>query len=246
MSSSASTAPASSFVPPRSTPMTQPSATSRHHTAPPWPTTKPTYTLYRSRPKLFSRGVERRRCATAARRPARRRSAAPPDRGRRRGCARPLHVWRVARLRRGGVAGWLLLSLVLFLISAQVQSSKVSRRRPAASSSGAGYPLTSPNTILVLGSDARTKGSKEPGANKIGQPSRSDSILLMRDRRRQATRRSRSRATRSSTSPATASNKINAAYAIGGPGAGDPDRRAVPRHPRSTTSSRSTSRTSRS
>ena len=35
---------------------------------------------------------------------------------------------------------------------------------------GAGYPLTSANNVLVLGSDARTKGTKEPGAQKIGEP----------------------------------------------------------------------------
>ena len=60
------------------------------------------------------------------------------------------------------LVAWLLVSLVLFLVSAQIQSSKVSSAADTELG-GAGYPLTSPNTILVLGSDARTKGSKEPG-----------------------------------------------------------------------------------
>ena len=71
------------------------------------------------------------------------------------------------------------MSLVVFLVSAQIQSSKISDAAEAKLSGG-GYPLTSPNTILVLGSDARTKDTAEPGAQTIGQPSRSDSILLLR------------------------------------------------------------------
>ena len=43
----------------------------------------------------------------------------------------------------------------------------------------AGYPLTSANNILVLGSDRRQKNSKEPGAETTG-PGRSDTIMLIR------------------------------------------------------------------
>src|SRR3712207_7460495 len=50
-------------------------------------------------------------------------------------------------------------------ISAQVQREKVDEAA-AAALSDSGSTLTSPNTILVLGSDARTKGTKEPGANR--------------------------------------------------------------------------------
>src|SRR3954469_23891708 len=52
------TAPASSFVPPRSTPMTYPSATRppyRYAMADPRDDDKPQYTLYRSRPKFLRR-----------------------------------------------------------------------------------------------------------------------------------------------------------------------------------------------
>ena len=104
---------------------------------------------------------------------------------------------------------------MLFLISAQVQSAKVSDAADTELSGG-GYPLTSPNTVLVLGSDARTKGSKEPGANKIGQPSRSDSILLMRIGGGHNATLSIPRDTVVDI-PGHGQNKINAAYAIGGP-----------------------------
>jgi LCP family protein required for cell wall assembly len=113
------------------------------------------------------------------------------------------------------LAGWLLLSLVLFLVSAQIESSKVS---DAASSklSGGGYPLTSPNTILVLGSDARAKGTKEPGAQTIGQPSRSDSIMLLRIGGGANAQLSILRDTVVDI-PGHGRDKINAAYAYGGP-----------------------------
>src|SRR5205823_10574107 len=86
-------------------------------------------------------------------------------------------VGRAIRVLVLAVVGWLLLSLVLFLVSAQIEQDKVSSEAEAQLSS-AGFPLVSANTILVLGSDARPKGSKEPGAGS--GPSRSDSIMLMR------------------------------------------------------------------
>jgi len=68
----------------------------------------------------------------------------------------------------------------------------------------------------VLGSDARTKGTKEPGAQKIGEPSRSDSILLMRIGGGKNSTLSIPRDTVVDI-PGHGQNKINAAYAIGGP-----------------------------
>ena len=60
------------------------------------------------------------------------------------------------------LVAWLRVSLVLFLVSAQIQSAKVSDAADTELG-GAGYPLTSPNTILVLGSDARTEGLQGAG-----------------------------------------------------------------------------------
>jgi LCP family protein required for cell wall assembly len=111
------------------------------------------------------------------------------------------------------IFGWLLLSLLLFLISAQIEQSKVNSAAKAALSGG-GFPLTSKNTILVLGSDQRPKGSKEPGANTSG-PSRSDSILLMRVGGGASARLSIPRDTVVNI-PGHGNNKINAAYAFGG------------------------------
>jgi len=113
------------------------------------------------------------------------------------------------------VTAWLLVSLVVFLISAQIQSSKVSDAADAKLSGG-GYTLTSANTILVLGSDARTKDAAEPGAQTIGQPSRSDSILLLRVGGGSNAQLSVLRDTVVDI-PGHGTNKINAAYALGGP-----------------------------
>src|SRR4029078_9896497 len=78
-----------------------------------------------------------------------------------------------------------------------------------------GFPLTSKETILVLGSDARVKGHAEPGAQTIGAPRRSDSIMLLRTGGRAGAKLSIPRDTIVDI-PGHGRNKINAAYAIGG------------------------------
>jgi len=112
------------------------------------------------------------------------------------------------------VVAWLALSLALFLISAHFERtpppSDVARALKPA-----GYPLTSPNNILVLGSDRRPKGSKEPGANSSG-PSRSDTIMLIRTGGGHSARLSIPRDTVVEI-PGHGLQKINAAYAFGGP-----------------------------
>jgi LCP family protein required for cell wall assembly len=112
------------------------------------------------------------------------------------------------------IAGWLLLSLVLFLVSSHFE-----RTAPPADVARvlrpAGFPLTSANNILVLGSDKRQKNSKEPGAN-INGPSRSDTIMLIRTGGGHAARLSIPRDTVVEI-PGHGLQKINAAYAFGGP-----------------------------
>src|SRR3954447_4587193 len=135
--------------------------------------------------------------------PRRRRGGAP--RG-------PIGVGRVVTWVVLAAVGWVALSLVLFLISAQIQQGDLSGK---VSLGGAGFPLTSPNNVLVLGSDQRPKGSKEPGADPSG-PSRSDSIMLMRVGGGENARLSIPRDTVVDI-PGHGRNKINAAYAIGGP-----------------------------
>jgi LCP family protein required for cell wall assembly len=146
------------------------------------------------------------------RRPARPRRRIPlPGLPRRPRVGRALTAGRVVKYLVLAALGWLALSLVLFLISAQLQQGDLSGD---VALGGAGFPLTSPNTVLVLGSDARPKGSKEPGADPSG-PSRSDSILLMRVGGGKNARLSIPRDTIVNI-PGHGLNKINAAYAFGG------------------------------
>jgi LCP family protein required for cell wall assembly len=173
----------------------------------------PQYTKYRSRPRLpwerdddIGAGEPRER--KRRRWPFRRREGEPRRR-------RRLTVGRVLGYLALGVVAWLLVSLAAFLISAQIQSSNVSDAADAKLSGG-GYPLTSPNTILVLGSDARTKKGAEPGAHTIGDPSRSDSIMLLRVGGGANAQLSILRDTVVDI-PGHGRNKINAAYAYGGP-----------------------------
>jgi LCP family protein required for cell wall assembly len=111
------------------------------------------------------------------------------------------------------IAGWLLVSLVLFLLSSHFQ-----RTSPPADVASvldpAGYPLTSANDILVLGSDRRQKDSREPGAETKG-PGRSDSILLIRTGAGHAARLSIPRDTVIEI-PGHGLQKINAAHEFGG------------------------------
>ena len=136
---------------------------------------------------------------------------------RRRGSEGPrkLSLGRIVRLLAFAAVAWVLVSAILFLISAQIQEAKISDAAERQLSSG-GFTLTSPNTVLMLGSDARPKGSKEAGANFIGSPSRSDSILLMRVGGGANATLSIPRDTVVDI-PGHGRNKINAAYALGGP-----------------------------
>jgi LCP family protein required for cell wall assembly len=190
------------------------------------PDDKRPYNVYRSKPKLFGRrdddgGLDEMQREETPRGWDEGPPVAPPRRRRRlpfprrRPGRRRIGFWRVVRWVLTATVAWLAISLVLFLISAQIQSSQVSSAADAELGGG-GYPLTSPNTILVLGSDARTKDSKEPGAQKIGQASRSDSILLLRIGDGHNATLSIPRDTVVEI-PGHGQNKINAAYAIGGP-----------------------------
>jgi LCP family protein required for cell wall assembly len=112
------------------------------------------------------------------------------------------------------VAGWLLLSLVLFLLSSQFERT-APPSNVAAVLDPAGFPLTSANNILVLGSDRRQKDSKEPGAETSG-PGRSDTIMLIRTGGGHSARLSIPRDTVVEI-PGHGLQKINAAHEYGGP-----------------------------
>jgi LCP family protein required for cell wall assembly len=176
----------------------------------------PQYTRYRARRRLLSEREDETDVAERPRLGLPRRARREPREG---GPAR--RGWRRWTTRRrillgllGLIVGWVLLSLMLFLVS-----SHFNRTAPpadlAATLDSAGYPLTSANNILVLGSDRRQKNSKEPGAETSG-PGRSDSIMLIRTGGGHAARLSIPRDTIVEI-PGHGRQKINAAHAYGGP-----------------------------
>jgi LCP family protein required for cell wall assembly len=113
------------------------------------------------------------------------------------------------------LAAWLLLSLVLFIISAASQSGGIPSDAQAALTSG-GNMLTSTNTVLVIGTDQRPSGTHEAGANTSDAGSRSDTLMLWQIGGGTSRRLSIPRDTLVSI-PGHGTNKINAAYAFGGP-----------------------------
>jgi LCP family protein required for cell wall assembly len=165
----------------------------------------PEYKLYRARPRLRQRGRDGASLLEELR-------GAPPGAPPRR---RPrITVGRAVKWLVLALVGWLVLSLVLFLVSATLEQDAVPASAQAQLDRG-GVGLTSPQTTLVLGSDRRTPGTKEPGADVSG-PSRSDSILLLRFGGGHHAKLSIPRDTVVDI-PGHGRDKINAAYAIGGP-----------------------------
>jgi LCP family protein required for cell wall assembly len=113
------------------------------------------------------------------------------------------------------LVAWLLLSLVLFLISASVQTGGVPSDAEAALASGPNM-ITGTDTVLVIGTDQRPAGTHEAGANTSDAGSRSDTLMLWRVGGGTSRRLSIPRDTLVQI-PGHGMNKINAAYAFGGP-----------------------------
>ena len=177
-----------------------------HHTAlPPWPTTTNSLSTPSTAPVPVRPGARTTAASTACREPVEDLPPQPgaPEPPKRR---RRITVGRVVGYLAMAVGAWLLVSLLLFLISAQIQSAKVSDAAEAKLSGG-GYPLTSPNTILVLGSDARAKGKGEPGAQTIGAARADRTRSCCCASAAAPTRSSRSSATPWWTSPATGATR---------------------------------------
>ncbi|HEV2975185.1 MAG TPA: LCP family protein [Solirubrobacteraceae bacterium] len=186
------------------------------------PEPPPRYTRYRARPRLL--GGRRDEPAAlidgalagepAGRRVRRRRPRRPGGPLDARPWWRRVTVKRAVLALLGLIVAWLALSLVLFLISSHFERTSPPTN-VASVLDPAGYPLTSANNILVLGSDRRQKDSKEPGAETTG-PGRSDSIMLIRTGGGHAARLSIPRDTVVEI-PGHGLQKINAAHEFGGP-----------------------------
>jgi LCP family protein required for cell wall assembly len=166
---------------------------------------EPEYTLYRSRRRFLRRDEPAFSGPDSLRGPKR-------ERTRRR---RPITWKRVLLWLVLAIAAWLVLSLVLFLVSAQFEQSQVADQAKNQLDGGGPLPFSA-NTILVIGSDARPPGTHEGGANVVGQPSRSDTLLLIRTGGGDSARLSVPRDTIVPI-PGHGPDKVNAAYAIGGP-----------------------------
>src|SRR5438067_3600904 len=164
----------------------------------------PEYKVYRSRrgPFSFLRRDEPGGLADLQR--ERRGSTSAPLRTR-----KPITAGRVIKWIVVAALAWILFSFVAFLVSAQFAEHSSDATAAALTHSGS---LLTGSTILVLGSDARPPGSKEPGA---GGPSRSHTIMLLhvgfgRVRKISILRDSQA------DIPGHGGQKINAAYALGG------------------------------
>jgi LCP family protein required for cell wall assembly len=185
---------------------------------------EPDYKVYRSRPRLLRRNepedglaelrapdapppdyeVQRSRRLPSIPRP--RRSTPDVPRPRRR-----ITPGRVLKWVALALVAWVGISAILFMVSAQIQRGDLADEVGEQLDPGP-YPLTGANTILVLGSDARTEGLAEPGS---GGPSRADSIMLLRIGGGANASLSIPRDTVVDI-PGHGQNKINAAYAFGG------------------------------
>jgi LCP family protein required for cell wall assembly len=165
----------------------------------------PEYKVYRSRRKPLVRGTDldalRRRLSRVR---GDDREPRPP--GERRGIT-PGRVLKWVAL---AVAGWIVLSLALFLISAQTQEGVSPAAERALSSKG---NLLTGSTILVLGSDARTGESIDESQQG---PSRADTIMLVHAALGSVRKLSIPRDIEANI-PGHGTQKINAAYALGGP-----------------------------
>jgi LCP family protein required for cell wall assembly len=168
-------------------------------------TEAPEYRVYRARRRLLpGRGNGDRTLGDLRRGDGR----GPATRTRKR-----LTVGRVVRWLAAAVALWLGISLVAFLVSGLTATHVDSEGQQQLDPGGPG--LLSATTTLILGSDARPKGSKEPGAAAAG--SRSDTIMLMRSGGGKSAKLSIPRDTIVDI-PGHGRTKINAAYAYGGVG----------------------------
>lgn len=118
---------------------------------------------------------------------------------------------RILRWIAIAIAGWLLLSAVLFIVSSQLQRGVTDSTEDALA--GGGNMLTG-STVLVLGSDRRTGDSIDQ--SQTGPP-RADSLLLLHAALGSVRKLAIPRDALAEI-PGHGAQKINASYALGGAG----------------------------
>jgi LCP family protein required for cell wall assembly len=167
----------------------------------------PEYKVYKSRPGVLDRLRSPGEAWDRLRRDRqlKRRLPGEPQRG------KAYWIKRIAKWVAIAAVAWVLVSVALFFLSAELQKGLPASAEQSLSGGG---NLLSGSTVLVLGSDQRPAGQHEPGASG---PGRSDSIMLLRSAFGSVRRLSIPRDSYAAI-PGHGSQKINAAYAIGGAG----------------------------
>lgn len=157
----------------------------------------------------------------------RRGTGGPPRRGPLRFLPRPrpgvpplFRVLRVIKWLVLAAIAWVLLSVVIFFISASGSANNLPGGKATTNAlTSAGPMLFSPNTVLVVGLDARPKtgySSKEPGSNYNELDAQTDTLMLWRIGGGVSRRLSIPRDTLVNV-PGCGMQKINAAWSCGGP-----------------------------
>ena len=166
----------------------------------------PEYNVYRSRRRAPAKLGGGGDLDSLRKRLSRFRDREPRQPGERRG----ISLGRVVKWVLLAVTGWLVLSLVLFLVSAQTEEGVSDSAKKALSSDGS---LLSGSNILVLGTDARVGESIDESQQG---PSRADTIMLVHAAFGSIRKLSIPRDSFAQI-PGHNGQKINAAYALGGP-----------------------------
>src|SRR6476659_1831907 len=195
------------------------------------PPEPPEYNVYRARRGLFSRlkgadlGALRDRARLPSRKPRKEREPRRPGAPR-----APFNVRRVLKWIGLAALAWILISFVAFGVSAQLQSFKLSGEARDALH-GNPFLLFKPQTILVLGTDARPPGSgdkdvseecfeQQSKGEKPHKPCyegeyRADTLMLIRAGGGSFRKLSIPRDSYAEI-PGQSPEKINAAYSFGG------------------------------
>jgi LCP family protein required for cell wall assembly len=191
---------------------------------------RPDYKVYRSRRGIFSR--LRAPDLSKLRERSRRKGGDGPGAAEPLGPAPARPLWRRV-LRWVGIfaIGWVVLSILLFLISSQIQKGKLASMGDTLH--GNPFLSVSPQTILVIGTDIRSGQFAGPGEAETkkcldvvqsGKPTapscqhgpyRSDTLMLVRAGGGDFRKLSIPRDTLAQI-PGQPENKINSAYAVGG------------------------------